>query len=350
MAETMLESSALSAFCGSIAVMLSAGIQLDEAMHMLSENQEDSQFRQVCAAMYDDLADGKPLSDCMEATGSFPTYAVELVRAGESSGRIESVMRSLELYYDEEDRIFTKIRSSVAYPAALLCIMAVILAATVWFILPVFVGVYQNMSGQLTAGSFSSVGVSIGIGWVALILTVICAVVVLYCSMLVRTEKGRERFLNILGKIPLTRDAVAQLELSRFTIALAAYVSSGITNEDALQRAKDTVEHRQLSEKLDRAHAAMVDMENPRSLAQAIAENNIFEPFYARLLLVGSQAGSIDEILSKLSETFFDDAVFQIDNAVDGIEPALAAFLTIAVGATLIAVMLPLIGIMRSIG
>ena len=94
----------------------------------------------------------------------------------------------------------------------------------------------------------------------------------------------------------------------------------------------------------------MVDLDNPRSLTQAISENDIFEPLYARLLNVGMRSGSTEETLAQLSNTFFDDAVLQIDRALDRVEPVLAAFLTIAVGATLIAVMLPLIGIMGSIG
>ena len=75
----------------------------------------------------------------------------------------------------------------------------------------------------------------------------------------------------------------------------------------------------------------------------------IFEPLYARLLNVGIRSGSADETLAQMSTTFFDDAVKQIDQSLDLIEPIFAAFLTVAIGATLIAVMLPLIGIMGSI-
>ena len=66
-------------------------------------------------------------------------------------------------------------------------------------------------------------------------------------------------------------------------------------------------------------------------------------------LMMGTRSGSTDEVLSHLSDIFFEDANAQIDSVVDSVEPTLAAFLTIAVGATLIAVMLPLIGIMGSI-
>ena len=117
-----------------------------------------------------------------------------------------------------------------------------------------------------------------------------------------------------------------------------------------MERAIETVDNDKLKARLQKAVESMVDLDNPRRLKQAISENDIFEPLYARLLNVGMRSGSTEETLAQLSNTFFDDAVLQIDRALDRVEPVLAAFLTIAVGATLIAVMLPLIGIMGSIG
>jgi type IV pilus assembly protein PilC len=350
MATTLLESSALSAFCGSIAVMLSAGIQTDEAVHMLCDNREESQFRDVCSDVYQDLIDGGSLCGAMEKSGAFPSYAVDLVRAGETSGRLEEVLRNLELYYDEEDRMFSKISTSVGYPAALLCIMAAILAVTVGMILPVFVGVYENMSASMTAGSFSTVGLSVGIGWASLVVTILCAVVVLYISLSVRSEKGRLNLIDRLANFPLTRDAIYQLALSRYTAALATYVASGVTSEEATKLANETVNNPQLAKRVAAVYESMTDLSNPRSLAQAIAENDVFEPFYARMLAVGTVSGGVDATLASLSQTFFDDALVKLDRVTNAIEPILAAFLTISVGATLISVMLPLIGIMTSVG
>ena len=157
MAQKLLESSALSTFFGSIATMISAGIQTDEATLMLSENRERSRFQDVCSHMYQKIVNGESFAAAMKSTGAFPRYAIDMVATGERSGHLEKVMRNLEIYYDEEDRMFAKMRSSVGYPAALLCIMSVILAFTVVVILPVFSDVYNNMAGSLAGGSFMSV-------------------------------------------------------------------------------------------------------------------------------------------------------------------------------------------------
>lgn len=350
MAKRLLESSALSAFCESVALMLSAGIQTDEAVHMLGENMGRTRFKRALDDMYVKLIDGASLSQAMAAAKAFPPYAVDMVAVGETSGRLEQVLRSLGVYYDEEDRLFAKIRSSVGYPAALLCVMSVILAFTVAVILPVFVGVYESLSGGLTAGSFSAVGASLVIGYVALGVVIVATVIALLALVASRTQGGREGLMRLFQKLPFTKQAMYQLALSRFTSAVAIYVASGVNTDDAMRDALTTVDHRKLRKKVADAYQAMIDPTNPKSLAQAVGDKAVFEPVYARMLVVGTRSGSLESVLDRLSGTFFDDAVQQLDRVVDATEPALAAFLTVAVGATLISVMLPLIGIMGSIG
>ena len=349
MAEKLLDSSAISAFCNSIATMLAAGVQTDEAVHMLSENREQSHFKRVCDEVYRNLVAGENLAQAMKSCGAFPPYAVEMVNVGEASGRTERVLRSLGHYYASERRSFSKLQNSVGYPAALLCVMSIILAFTVILILPVFSNTYNNMSGSLTAGSFSMVGASIAIGWIALAVVLVATIAALVTWGLARSESGRIRVMRLFQKIPSTRQAMYQLALSRFTTALSAFVASGVQDESAMRQAIETVDHPELKKKLDAALERMTDMNNPRSLGQAIVENEVFEPIYGRMLLMFTRSGSTEEVLDQLSDIFFEDANSQIDSSIDSIEPTLAAFLTVAVGATLIAVMLPLIGIMGSI-
>lgn len=350
MATTVLESGAVSAFCESVAIMLAAGIQTDEAVSLLGENMEDGSFKRACNAVYARLIAGESLTSALQSSGRFPQHVVDMVAVGEVSGRLEPTLRTLAVYYDEEGRLFSKIRSSIVYPAALLCVMTVILAFTVAVILPVFVSVYESLTGSLAAGSFNAVGVAIGIGWAALIITLVCTVLVLITAIAMRSEGGRRSLMSIAERMPFTRNTMYQLALSRFTSALATYVASGIDTDTAMKEAVAMVDHRTLKKQLEKAHESMLDLAAPKSLAQAISDSGIFEPVYARMLTIGARSGSAEDVLGRLSLTFFDDAIVKMDRLVDGVEPALAAFLTIAVGATLVSVMLPLIGIMGSIG
>ena len=375
-AHTPLSGGEVSSFCEGIAIMLAAGIQTDEAVHMLSDNMGDTPLHRACDEVYRGLVSGRGLAASMRAAGGagadgaardpgagpaagtgrgaeapvFPAYAVALVGIGERSGRLENVLRSLAVYYDEEERVFAKLRASIGYPAALLCVMSVILAFTVIGILPVFLGVYDELAGGLAGGSFAAVGAAVAVGWVALVLTLAVTACALVGSAAVRTPRGQARILALLERLPVTRPAMYRLALSRFSAAASAYLASGADSNTAMREALRVVDHPVLHERLERAHDAMVDPARALSLSQAVTEFGVFEPVYARMLAIGSRAGSVDGVLERLSATFFDDAVAQIDRAVDAVEPALAALLTVAVGATLISVMLPLVGMMGAIG
>ena len=249
MALKPLDSSSLSTFCGSMATMLSAGIQVDEATLMLAENRGRSQFHDVCHQLYRHVSAGDSLSVAMNKTQVFPSYAIDMVATGEKSGRTEQVLRNLEVYYEEENRLFAKLRSSVGYPAALLVIMSVILAFTVAVILPVFSNVYSNMAGSLSNGSFSSVNISMTIGWIALAIMTVAAIIALLLAAVAGSPTGRTHVLNIMRVVPQTKNAMYQLSLSRFTAALATLIASSVTDEEAMMQAMETVGHPKLRQR-----------------------------------------------------------------------------------------------------
>ena len=169
----------------------------------------------------------------------------------------------------------------------------------------------------------------------------------LFGAICSRTVRGRERLEQLLERLPFTAKTFYHLSLSRFMSALSTFTASGVDTDTAMQRSAEMVTHRGLSEKLLRCQQAMA---GGRSLSQAIYEEKLFEPLYARMMISGAHSGSMEQVTSRLAELFSEDANGRLDHLIDGIEPALASFLTITVGFTLVSVMLPLIGILGSIG
>ncbi len=345
-----MESGAVSVFCESIAVMLAAGIQNEESLGLLAENTRDEAFKETCESVYRGLVAQKSLADSMEASGAFPEFAVDMVRTGEASGRLESTCASLARYYNEEDRLLSKLHSSVVYPVVLFVLMAVILLFTMLVIIPIFLDTYQRISGGLATGSYTFVIGSMVVGWAAFALAVIGAVFTLVVALMTHSQGNLHALERLLEALPFTRNAAKQLALSRFTSVLTSYAAIGAPNDVALTEAAKTVESKGLRQRVDAAAAQASNLDNPKSLAQALGDNEVFGPVYARMLTVGDTSGNLDEVLDQMSNTFFEDALLQMDESLDRIEPALAAFLTVTVGATLIAVMIPLIGILGSIG
>lgn len=349
-ARERLTSADVSVFCEGMAMMLAAGIQVDEALSLLDIRRASARLSCVCEEAYRAVLSGCGLAEAMRRTGAFPRHAVDMVAVGERTGRLEQTLRRLTSYYDEESRVFAKVRTAVGYPAALLCVMAVIVAFTVWVVLPVFIRVYESMAGSLTAGSSAAIAASVVIGWVALIVTLLGAAATVAAVVASRTPRGNALLIKVLERLPFTRGAMEKLALSRFTLALSTYIASGVNDDVAMAESIKTIEHPQVRAHAEEALRLMEDAERSRGLSAAIAESCLFDALYARMIVIGARTGSVENVLAGLGETFFNEAADRVDRVIDSVEPLLAALLTIAVGTTLISVMLPLIGIMGSIG
>ena len=350
MAEALLGSADCATFFRNIATMLSVGVQADEAVYMVADSDEDDALKTAATHVYESLLEGKPLSVAMEYANCFPSQALTLVESGEKTGHLDDTLRSLAEYYDEESRLMNKVRSSVVYPSVLLCVLSIVLAFTVGAILPVFEGVYESMVGSLAASSFGAIDVGICIGWIALIVTLVITVISLIAFVASRTTGGRKALIGFAEKMPGAKRAFYDLSLSRFTAALAAFSAAGQHSDDAVGHALETVDNRQLYQKVSKAYKSMVASSPANSMVQAFAEYNVLDGQRLRVLAFGLRSGSMDSALRSMSSDLFDEAIDGMDSLLDKIEPLLSGFVTLAVGVTLIAVMLPLVGMMGAIG
>jgi len=173
-----LQSMAVSAFCENMAMLLAAGIGPEEGTALLSDTGVESEFHDAAKAVHDHLtANGGTLADACAATGYFPGYACRMLAAGELTGRTEQVLRGLARYYADRARFNKQLRSAVAYPAVLLCLMAVILVVLLVQVLPVFSRVYAAMAGGTAAAGYRYLQVGYVVGGVALAVTAVIAAV-----------------------------------------------------------------------------------------------------------------------------------------------------------------------------
>lgn len=351
MANTTLTSAQVGEFCESMALMQSVGVTLAEGCALLTEGfGEEAPERRILLALYRPLAEGSSLADAIEASGAFPASVARMVRNGERTGRLEATLRSLARYYDERARLFARVRTAVAYPCALLCAMSVILAFCVVGILPVFSSVYDRVAGGLSAASGVFVDAGMAIGWVALVIVIVLALAALFVYGSSRSEAGRERLIALAEKMPGLRGPLYSLALSRFVSTLSVYLASGSHADEAMAAAAASVDHDALAARVEPAREAMVQPIRPLGLVQALTRYDVVDELSGRMLEFGSRSGSIDAELAELSESLFESGIERFDRRVDMVEPILVALLTIAISATLVAVMLPLVGILGALG
>ena len=342
-----LDNLGVSAFCESMAMMVQSGIQTDEAVGLLYTGHRDGGILEHgLSVMKTAIEDGRSLSAGMEESGIFPQYCLQMVKAGEQSGRLEDVLFRLSRYYTDQKTISDKLKNAVTYPAAMLALIIAVLIVMLTMVLPAFKGVYDKLTGSLAASSYRYIRLAYVFSWVALCVMVVLAVLLVLGLVLWNTEK-RPLVEKLLQKIPATRDILWDMGMFRFTSALSTFLASGEMQDIAVQDSIRMTDCAPVEEKLQKC---LNFMEEGHSFAQAAYEEELFEPVYGRMLLAGERSGNMENVLARLTELLEGDCVNRVDRLVGIVDPLLSGVLMITVALSLLSVMLPLIGMMNSVG
>ena len=342
-----LDSLGVSAFCESMAMMVQSGIQMDEAVALLrSGSGQGGPLEEGLVIMQAETEAGKGLSAAMEATGIFPEYCLRMVLAGEKAGRLEDVLFQLARYYEDQKTMAGKLRGAVIYPVAMLGIIIVVLAVMLAMVLPAFTDVYDSLTGSLTASAYGYVKWAYALCWAALAVMVVLAAALALGFILWNTRK-RDFVENVLCRIPFCASILESLGMFRFTAALSTFLASGAIQDMAVAESRKMASCRPVEERIDRCVGRMGE---GHGIAQAAYDEGLFEPVYGRMLLAGERSGSLESVLHKLTNLLEEHCASLVDSLVGIVDPVLSGVLMLAVGLSLLSVMLPLIGMMNSIG
>ena len=327
--------------------MVQSGIQMDEAVALLrSGSGQGGPLEEGLVIMQAETEAGKGLSAAMEATGLFPEYCLRMVLAGEKAGRLEDVLFQLARYYEDQKAMTGKLQSAVLYPVAMLGLIIIVLIVMLAMVLPAFTDVYDSLTGSLTASAYGYVRWAYALCWAALAVMAALAVILALGFALWNTGK-RNSVEKILHRIPVCASILDSLGMFRFTAALSTFLASGEIQDIAVAESRKMASCRPVEERIDRCVSRM---EQGHGIAQAAYDERLFEPVYGRMLLAGERSGSLESVLRKLTGLLADHCTDLVDRLVGIVDPVLSGVLMLAVGLSLLSVMLPLIGMMNSMG
>jgi type IV pilus assembly protein PilC len=337
----------VSAFCESMGMMIRSGIQLDEAISLFKQkDHKGGLLEDNIEVMEKCIAEGNSLKVAMEQCGIFPEYALKMIETGESTGKLEDVLFTLADYYEKQDVIVSKIRSALIYPLAMLAMIIIVLFIMLKAVLPSFSGVYTSLSGSLADSSYRYISYAYIFCRVVLIIMIIL-VALLIIGYLMYKGNGKRKVQNFLATNKTLASIMESLALYRFTSAYEVLLASGKMQDDALEEAKAMADYEPVEKKLEAVEAKMKE---GNGFANAANEVELYEPIYGRMLIPGERSGNTDSVLSRLISLLAHSASSQLDNFINTIEPLLSGLLMLSIGIALLSLMLPLIGIMNSIG
>ena len=336
----------LSDFSGQLAMILNAGMSLTEGLTMMEEDAEKAEEKQILTALLQGIEESGSFAQALEQALVFPDYMVKMVNLGQESGHLDDVMMALSDHYDREDSLSKGIRSAVAYPIMLLAMMAIIVVVLLTRVMPIFNQVFLQLGTELSGFSRGLMNLGQGIRSYGAVLGALIAVLVITGVWMGRSRQGKEVFHRLGRKIPWIRNVYDRVSVCRFSSGMALALSSGLNPEYALELVEDLIQTPDFKSRLIKCREALGQGED---FSQVLLHAGIFTGVYARMAAIAEKTGSMPETMDRIAR----DAQEQLDQKISGalamIEPTLVVLLSIVVGAILMSVMFPLLGIMSSL-
>ena len=338
-------------FTRQLSAMISAGVPILRALSALAEHVSDSPaLKSILEGVIKEVEGGSTLGDALaKYPNTFNDIYVNMVRAGESAGILDDVLKRLALQQEKSSKMRKKIKSAMMYPMVLLVITFGAFFGLMLFVVPMIEDIVKDLGGadaQMPALTTAMIGISHFMisYWYIFIFGI--GALVFGTKAYIKTPNGKYNFHKFLLTVPVLKKVMTKIVIARFTRTFSALVEAGVPVLAAL-----TVTSRAVGNGVyERAiMAAEEEVKNGKTLSKVIGANPLFPPIVSQMLSVGEETGQTDKVLVKVAD-FYEE---EVDIAIEGlgaiIEPIMIVIMGTMVGLIAAAVMLPIAGMATSI-
>ncbi len=334
-------------FARQMATLVAAGIPLIQSLDILAGQVDKEQFRVILRKMHGDVQSGKSLSEAMTPHQKvFSALFIHMVRAGESSGRLEEILDRVAHYLEKSAALQKKVKAALMYPTAVTIMAFLITFFMLSFVIPKFATIFEGLNAKLPAPTQILINVSnyLAVNW-WWVLGVIVGFVFLF-TQIIRLPAGRLVWDSFTLKMPIFGPIVMKVAVSKFSRTLATLVRSGV----AILAALDIVSKTSGNARIEKVIIdLMASVKRGETIAGPLEKSGIFPTMVVRMMAIGEETGELEAMLTKIAD-FYD---VQVDSAVSGltslIEPLIIAFLGIVIGGIVIALFLPILTLTQHI-
>lgn len=337
----------LASFCGQTSLLFQAGIPPMESMYILLNDIKSPKGRELIEEILAMCEKGNTFYESLKSTGVFPDYVLHTVKLGEVSGNLDECMLSLASYYEKEGSIYDNIKSAVTYPFLMIIMMLIIIFVLIGKVMPIFQQVFVELGSEMTGFAASLLHLGEMLNRYSMGLLILLLVLFLVYEILSRTKWGKQFFAKALASFPLTKSFSESIACQRFAMGMAMCLGSGMGTYSSLDMVAQLVNHEKMSEKIKNCKQSIQSGSN---LSEALYSSGIFNHLFSQMVAVGFKSGKLDTVLLKIADNYEKITDKKMQSLVSVIEPTLVIILSIIVGMILLSVILPLMGILSSIG
>ena len=326
-----------------LAVLLRAGLPLDRALKVLIDMASLPAMELLLNDLLKNVKGGKPLSAALENHEKvFGSFYINMVRSGEASGQLSSVLDRLVEYLTSAKANRESVVSALIYPAILMVVAVLSIVLMLGFVVPQFETLFEDMGEALpllTQWVLSGADFIKSWGWLLLIILVVAGIAFRNWSA---TEEGRTVLDQRLLKLPLAGGIVFEFEVSKFARTVGTLLGNGVSLLKAISIAIDTVDNRVIRESLQVLPPAV---KAGQRISIALDETKMFTPMVIQMIRVGEESGSLDKMMLELARVFDDHVQSGVKRGLALLEPLLILTMGFFIAVIIIAILMGILSV-----
>ena len=339
----------LAVFARQFATLIGSGMPMLRSLYTLEDQTNDERLSEAIRSVRQDVEAGSSLADAMERQPEvFDQLFRSMVRSGEASGRLEETLDRVAFHLEKMDALRRQIRSALMYPSFVFVVAVLIMLAVVAFIVPVFVGVFEeiaadnpNESAELPFMTQITVFISdvvTGYWWAWIPGLILAFVGFLQWK---KTERGRHQWDRIKLRIPAhVGDIVQKVALARWSRTFSGAIASGVPILQSVTLTGDTAGNALIKDAMDDVYASV---KSGGSIAHPIEQRpDLFPPMVAHMVSVGEDSGQLEHMLTKIADFYEAEVDAKVKALTSLLEPVMIVFVGGVVGFIVISMYLPM--------
>ena len=336
----------VTAFTRELSTMLNSGLPLSRAMQISYEQVQNPRFRKILMEIAKDIDSGTSLAGALSRYPNiFDMPYVSLIKAGESSGKLDTIMQRIATEYESIRDLESRLRAALIYPVIVLIVMFLVILILVVYVVPKLTDIFTSLNQQLPWHTQLLVNTSNLIinYWYIFIAGFVISIILFRGFYL--TDSGKITVYKLLISIPALGKVIKQSDTSNYLKTLALLVSSGVSITEALQNSAKVTNNPFLTRASLEASSYV---EKGNSLSDYFRSNKFFDPIIPSMVKIGEETGKIDEMLNRVADNFANDSSYAIKGLSSALEPVILVILGISVGGIVLSVITPIYSLVGS--
>jgi type IV pilus assembly protein PilC len=329
----------LSRFTAQMSTLINAGVPLLECIELLAKQNKNPNMKSVLMKIHEEVADGKSFAEALNGKPGFDKLYVNLVKAGETGGILDTVLVKLGEHMDKQTKIKKKIKGALSYPIVIAVVGIGVVIGLMVFVVPQFVGMLTDTGQAVPWVTQVVIDTSDFMQnyFLHVMLTMIFSVIaILYYK---GTEIGKQKIDKYIMKAPMFGQLVIKGNLASFTRTLATMLGAGVSILDSLDICIDTLDNSIIARDLSKVKDSVA---SGKTIIEPLQRISYFPDLVQQMIKVGEATGNLDTMLIKVADVFEEEVEEVIDGITKMIEPLILVGLGGIIGFVMIAMYLPM--------